>query len=589
MSIVENRLHFEDLSIEVWEKSIKKAPREFFENLAQCLQRLPETLSIELKEKCITFLSSRCFIDTVIKNGEEGSVFFLRIAKQRWLIEEIFCRSLNRSLPNYFKKLLPLQSSFDEKNPKASLYQACIMEDLPYLEQNLNMIGSLSDYPWGYTPLHAAAEYGREKSVLLLLNKLKPNLRDCEGKTPLHYACSNGHLKVIDLLLAHQGDLFIENNAGKSPLNLACLSKSSAVLDFLFEHFGRSIIEICPISIQTEEEIEKVAHIIRNYTKFLDCISSSKATIPTFFINSSHSFIHFFSNFSPKSLIANLARLIYLWDWDAKPSLNFSQQLRKTIISLIQFFIKLAFEEPYQTMLKEELNLLLKENERIILKITSEQESRKAKQGCEDSLQKSEENILDEKDICELFSELGVGVLRDNDIKSWEARASIDLGIEPTMIYKYGLCSGKDLRALGINFTLNKALADHDYVTDDVTKKALKDSICKTLEDELKFLESLPSHVQRHIGEPYINMQNCLVQIEIEDLDEKLKDTLREADRSLKRALLRCFLQQDVKCIQILLKKEGLEELGQLQEKNKLKIGDMFQLVTVQDYTDVNF
>lgn len=592
MLIAANGLHFEDLSIKVWEQSLIKDTKDFFDNLAQCLQRPPETLSIKLKEKCITFLSSSCFINTFMQNDEEGSAFFLRIPQQIWLIKELFCRSLSQPYPNYFKKLLPLQSSLDENHPIASLYQACILEDVTYLEQNLNGIGTLTASPWGYTTLHAAAEYGREKSMPLLLerivkssfstpslNKLKLNLRDREGKTPLHYACFNGHLKVIDLLLAHQGDLFIENNNKKSPLDLACLSKSPDVLNFLFEYFGRSILEISHISIQTEEEIEKVARIILNYTKFLDHISSSKH-IPTFFIDFSLHFI--FSNLSPDSLIASLSRLLQ------EANLNFSQQLRKTILSLIQF-IKFAIEEPHQTMLKEELTFLLKENEKKILKIKSEQESRKVKQEREVSLQNSEENIMDEKDIYEVFSELGVGLYRDNDINSWEKSAFIDLGIKPKMIYDYGLYSGKDLRALGINFTLNKALADHDYVTDKVTKQSLKDSICKTLEEELKFLESLPSHVQKQIKDPFIILQNCLIQIEIESFDKKLKDTLREADRSLKRALLRCFLQQEVEFIQNLFKKEGLEELGQLQEKHQLNIKDMFQLKDYQSSADVSF
>jgi len=51
-------------------------------------------------------------------------------------------------------------------------------------------------------PLSWAAEYGREESVQMLLerNDVNPNSADKSGRTPLSWAAENGHEEIVEML-----------------------------------------------------------------------------------------------------------------------------------------------------------------------------------------------------------------------------------------------------------------------------------------------------------------------------------------------------------------------------------------------------
>ena len=77
--------------------------------------------------------------------------------------------------------------------------------------------------------LYDAAENGREEEVRKLLRE-NPNLKvnwanpDCYNCTALIWACSNGHDKVVTLLLAHPDiDVNQKDDFGGTPFCLACL------------------------------------------------------------------------------------------------------------------------------------------------------------------------------------------------------------------------------------------------------------------------------------------------------------------------------------------------------------------------------
>ena len=52
-------------------------------------------------------------------------------------------------------------------------------------------------------------------------HRLDINCRDIVGNTALHYAAQSGLKRCVELLIAHQADLFVENREGKTACDLA--------------------------------------------------------------------------------------------------------------------------------------------------------------------------------------------------------------------------------------------------------------------------------------------------------------------------------------------------------------------------------
>ena len=48
------------------------------------------------------------------------------------------------------------------------------------------------------------------------------NAKDVSGTTPLHFACQEGQLKVVQLLVRRGANAEAESKRGKTPLDLAC-------------------------------------------------------------------------------------------------------------------------------------------------------------------------------------------------------------------------------------------------------------------------------------------------------------------------------------------------------------------------------
>merc|ERR1712232_774779 len=84
----------------------------------------------------------------------------------------------------------------------------------------------------GYTPVHAAASWGRVELLRILLQRdpAAANVVDEDRDTPLHHVAGASELEtedlraVVELLLAHGADPSLENAEGKTCLD-ACGEK----------------------------------------------------------------------------------------------------------------------------------------------------------------------------------------------------------------------------------------------------------------------------------------------------------------------------------------------------------------------------
>ncbi|XP_071890537.1 uncharacterized protein [Anas platyrhynchos] len=86
--------------------------------------------------------------------------------------------------------------------------------------------------------LHAAAACG---DLALLqrrqwLRKLCINWGDAEGRTPLHFACANGHVDVVQFLLRKKCKLNPRDNRKNTPLMKAVVHKQEGCVVLLLEH-----------------------------------------------------------------------------------------------------------------------------------------------------------------------------------------------------------------------------------------------------------------------------------------------------------------------------------------------------------------
>jgi ankyrin repeat protein len=66
--------------------------------------------------------------------------------------------------------------------------------------------------------LHIAAMRGDIRTVSLLLDAgIDPNITGDMGNTALHYACSEQHDGIVELLIAHGASMDIQNEFGSLP------------------------------------------------------------------------------------------------------------------------------------------------------------------------------------------------------------------------------------------------------------------------------------------------------------------------------------------------------------------------------------
>lgn len=82
--------------------------------------------------------------------------------------------------------------------------------------------------------IHAYAREGEADNLLKCIESgVSVNLKDSEGRTPLHWAVDRGQFHITELLLSRNADVNVKDKEGQTPLHYAVVCEREAIAKFL--------------------------------------------------------------------------------------------------------------------------------------------------------------------------------------------------------------------------------------------------------------------------------------------------------------------------------------------------------------------
>lgn len=138
-------------------------------------------------------------------------------------------RSLQKRLSNTFRK--KGEAGFMPSGSRLSIHPFIKQGDKEALNRLFITHGKKVIHERSFTqqtPLHVAAEEGHLHMVeYLIANGAKIDALDMHGWTPLHSACYRGHIDIVMYLLAAGADCLAVTDDGNTPLHYFILKGSS--------------------------------------------------------------------------------------------------------------------------------------------------------------------------------------------------------------------------------------------------------------------------------------------------------------------------------------------------------------------------
>ncbi|XP_051138073.1 acyl-CoA-binding domain-containing protein 1 [Andrographis paniculata] len=115
-------------------------------------------------------------------------------------------------------------SGAGNKGPIGPVFSTFVYEEEPGTELKMDAI-------------HAFAREGDEGKLLECIESNVPiNMKDSEGRTPLHWAVDRGHFNITALLLEKKADVNAQDDEGQTALHYAAVCERTNIAELLVKH-----------------------------------------------------------------------------------------------------------------------------------------------------------------------------------------------------------------------------------------------------------------------------------------------------------------------------------------------------------------
>lgn len=167
-----------------------------------------------------------------------------------------------------------------------------LMERVPQQQRKNQIIRLITEYQLKDFLLIDAVKTGNiellKKALAIGANVNFKDANDHAKQTPLHWACANGNLEIIKVLIDARSSIDVRNNNRQTPLHLAALNSQGEILKVLLSNIGadsqlllkenESIINLIESSMMTKIIKDERTKIIKDFP------SALPKTIKDFFI-----------------------------------------------------------------------------------------------------------------------------------------------------------------------------------------------------------------------------------------------------------------------------------------------------------------
>ncbi len=453
------------------------------------------------------------------------------------------------------------------------LFLATMYNHVPMM-QLLLAAGAQVDLPGflnGETPLHLAIKSGNVEAVQLLLEKgASTEIPNRSDQRPLYCAVMSGRTNIVQLLLDKNANIDARNCGTNRWTALWCAlrAKRKDLIELLLAKGANICLEITG-KISSSQSIsmpilryallgrqyQEIAQLLKEYAhNELNRALSALLSADLFHIDAQEIFVQKFNNYFMEFQNSRFKEEFSQIALGLLQKMTADSALKNKWEVYLNASQKMENAEWREIKLRKFISQLSKI--RIWIEKFSKSTAReldpfinKAKTLTVASPLATQEKNFDEADVFTVLSYFGGGVAVGEDISRWQSYCYFFGCKQPDDFYTYGLCEGKDLRAIGVDFTINNFC---EYEKDRSMK--FVQSILEIVNRKKEILGTWKANKEQCEGKPFSNQLNEIHQRFIknaeviaavlqnkQELSEMSLKDLIEAEREAGRVLLNIF------------------------------------------------